>query len=79
WAKHLTGIDPAAVTSRQALARLPILRKCELLERQAAAPPLGGFATAGLGALARVFVSPGPIFEPEGHGSDWWRTARALY
>ncbi|RTL61732.1 MAG: phenylacetate--CoA ligase family protein [Hyphomicrobiales bacterium] len=79
WARHLKGVDPAAITSRQALAQLPILRKSELLERQAAEPPLGGFATAGLGGLARVFVSPGPIFEPEGHGSDWWRTARALH
>lgn len=79
WARHLKGVDPAAITSRKALAQLPVLRKSELLERQAAEPPLGGFATAGLGALARVFVSPGPIFEPEGHGSDWWRTARALY
>ncbi len=79
WAKHLEGVDPAAVRSREALARLPVLRKPELLEKQAANPPLGGFATSPLGSLARVFLSPGPIFEPEGHGQDWWRSARTLH
>jgi phenylacetate-CoA ligase len=79
WAKHLDGVDPAAVTSRTELAKLPLLRKSELLEKQAALPPLGGFATAPAGQLARLFLSPGPIFEPEGHGENWWRSARALH
>lgn len=79
WAAHLTGIDPAGITSRAALAQLPVLRKSELLEKQAAHPPLGGFATAPAGQLARLFVSPGPIFEPEGYGENWWRSARALH
>lgn len=79
WAAHLAGIDAAAVVSRETLAQLPVLRKSELLEKQAAHPPLGGFATAPAGQLARLFVSPGPIFEPEGQGENWWRSARALY
>jgi phenylacetate-CoA ligase len=79
WAAHLQGVDAATVTSRAALARLPVLRKSELLEKQAANPPLGGFATAPAGHLARLFVSPGPIFEPEGKGENWWRSARALH
>ena len=79
WAAHLGDIDPKAITSRAALAQLPLLRKSELLERQAANPPLGGFATAPAGQLARLFVSPGPIFEPEGHAENWWRSARALH
>ena len=79
WAAHLQGVDATAVTSRAALAKLPLLRKSELLEKQAANPPLGGFATAPAGQLARLFLSPGPIFEPEGHGENWWRSARALH
>jgi phenylacetate-CoA ligase len=79
WADHLSGVDAAAVTSREALARLPVLRKTVLHELQAKRPPFGGFATAPASAFARVFMSPGPIFEPEGHGADWWRAARALY
>ena len=79
WADHLKGVDPAAVTSRQALAQLPVLRKHALKDLQARRPPYGGFATAPAAQLARVFMSPGPIFEPEGHGEDWWRAARSLY
>ena len=62
-----------------ALAKLPVLRKSALKDLQAADPPYGGFTTSPVGQLARVFMSPGPIFEPEGFGADWWRTARALF
>jgi len=79
WARHLEGVDPASVNSRAGLAKLPVLRKSGLKELQAADPPYGGFTTSPASALARVFVSPGPIFEPEGFGADWWRTARALF
>jgi phenylacetate-CoA ligase len=79
WAAHLKGIDPAGVTSRAALARLPLLRKSALKDLQAKNPPFGGFATRPVAELGRIFMSPGPIFEPEGFGEDWWRTARALY
>src|SRR5262245_29550730 len=79
WAAHLKGVDAAAVISRQSLAKLPVLRKSALKDLQAKDPPFGGFATAPAGVLGRVFMSPGPIFEPGGRGEDWWRTARALY
>jgi len=79
WAEHLKAVDAAAVKSRRALAELPVLRKTALKDLQTKTPPYGGFATSPAGALARIFMSPGPIFEPEGFGEDWWRTARALY
>jgi phenylacetate-coenzyme A ligase PaaK-like adenylate-forming protein len=79
WAAHLKGVDPASVNSRAALAKLPVLRKSALKDLQAKTPPYGGFTTSPVGQLARVFMSPGPIFEPEGFGADWWRTARALF
>jgi phenylacetate-CoA ligase len=79
WADQLRGVDAGAVTSREALGKVPVLRKNSLKDLQAKRPPYGGFATAPAGALARVFMSPGPIFEPEGHGEDWWRAARSLY
>ena len=79
----LAGVDAAGITTRAALARLPVTRKHELLERQQAERShnvFGGFATAGFGAtMPRVFASPGPIYEPEGTRSDYWRMARALY
>jgi phenylacetate-CoA ligase len=79
WARQLTGVDPQAVTSRAALARLPVLRKSDLLRLQQEHPPFGGFAVTPAHQAKRLLMSPGPIFEPEGHGSDWWGAARALH
>ena len=83
FAEILAGVDPAAVTSREALAGLPVTRKHELLERQTANRSrslFGGFAAQGFGAgMPRVFASPGPIYEPEGARTDYWRMARALH
>ena len=88
YAEILRGVNAAAVTSRSALAKLPVTRKHEMLERQQthrASDPFGGFSAIGWRALGakraarRVFQSPGPIYEPEGAASDYWRFARALF
>jgi phenylacetate-CoA ligase len=85
FAEILKDVDPAQVTSRQALAKLPVTRKHELLARQqasrsAGADVFGGFSAIGYGAaMPRIFSSPGPIYEPEGAGKDYWRMARAIY
>ncbi|MFJ1300515.1 phenylacetate--CoA ligase family protein [Pseudomonadota bacterium AL_CKDN230030165-1A_HGKHYDSX7] len=86
---HLAGIDATRITSRDALATLPVLRKHELLERQqahrasitaqGAERAFGGFAAIGWGEALRVFASPGPIYEPESGRADYWRFARALH
>ncbi|GAA4425403.1 phenylacetate--CoA ligase family protein [Acidovorax lacteus] len=83
FAEILASVDPTAVSSREALARLPVTRKYELLERQQAhraTSPFGGFSAIGFGAaMPRVFASPGTIYEPEGTRRDYWRMARAIY
>ncbi len=83
YARILAAVDAAAITSRAALAMLPVTRKSELLDLQKAARPFGGFAATRWGenmpGPARVFASPGPICEPEGRGADYWRLARALF
>ncbi|WGD55376.1 AMP-binding protein [Bradyrhizobium sp. CB1650] len=79
YAERLGGLDPASVTSRAALARLPVLRKSELPALHKASAPFGGLVAAAPGAFARLFTSPGPIFEPEGRQADPWRGARALF
>ena len=79
YAERLKGIDPAGVTSRAALARLPVLRKADLPALHRAAPPFGGLVTGPPGSFGRLFTSPGPIFEPEGTHADPWRGARALF
>ncbi len=78
-AAHLAAIDPDQITSFEALATLPPLRKDELRRLQQASPPLGGLNATPIAQLAKVFVSPGPIFDPEGARPDYWRFARALY
>lgn len=88
----LVGVDAKRIDSRAALATLPVLRKHELLERQKALrgsatnwDPFGGFSAIGWTGLRapsgarRVFQSPGPIYEPDGEGRDYWRIARALH
>ena len=79
YANLLRGTDPASITSREALAGLPVLRKSELPALHKAAPPFGGFVADKPGSFARLFTSPGPIFEPEGRQADPWRGARALF
>ncbi|WP_369722554.1 phenylacetate--CoA ligase family protein [Bradyrhizobium sp. LLZ17] len=79
YAERLSGVDPAAVTSRATLAGLPVLRKSELPALHRASPPFGGFVAATPRSFARLFTSPGPIFEPEGRQPDPWRGARALF
>jgi phenylacetate-CoA ligase len=87
FAELLRGVDAGAISSRAALAALPVTRKHELLERQKAQraqDPFGGFSAIGWQALGlrparRVFQSPGPIYEPEGAAPDYWRMARALH
>ena len=86
FAASLGAVDAAQITSRAALARLPVVRKHELLEPQRAADApdvFGGFSALGWGAAPRralrVFASPGPIYEPEGSSADYWRMARALF
>ena len=79
WARILAEVNPAAVKTRAALARLPVTRKSDLPALQKEMPPLGGLNATPLEKLAKLFISPGPIYDPEGRGKDWWRTARGLY
>jgi len=79
YSRLLSHIDPAQVTDRQALAQLPVTRKSELVNIQSAGDPMGGMTTLPPGQMLRIFQSPGPTYDIEGFGKDWWGTARALY
>jgi len=74
----LGDVDPAAFTSAEALATLPVIRKSELSAAQKAHPPLGGLIPAG-GGFEHVFQSPGPIYEIGRTSHDWWRVGRFLH
>jgi phenylacetate-CoA ligase len=79
YAERLRGIDPAGITSRAALARLPLLRKSDLPALHKAALPFGGLVAGSPGSFGRLYTSPGPIFEPESVHADPWHSARALF
>lgn len=79
WAKHLGNIDPKSVNSRAALAGLPVMRKSDIATLQKVHPPFGGLNATPPNKARRLLMSPGPLFEPEGEGKDWWGAARALY
>ncbi|MEA2929724.1 MAG: hypothetical protein QOG38_2152 [Hyphomicrobiales bacterium] len=78
WGKQVSGTDAKAITSRAALAKLPVLRKSSLPALQKETPPFGGFNVTPPGRAKRLFMSPGPIFEPEGQEGDH-NGARALF
>jgi phenylacetate-CoA ligase len=79
WSRILRDVNAADIHSRAALATLPVTRKSELHDLQKGHKPFGGLNTTPLRQLGRVFMSPGPIFDPEGRGQDWWRFARPMY
>ncbi len=84
FADIFKGVNVADITSRAALAKLPVIRKYELLEKQKASRAAGGNVFGGFSAVSyghqmpRVFSSPGPLYEPEGSRADYWRMARAI-
>jgi phenylacetate-CoA ligase len=79
FGKILAGVSAGDINSRAALAQLPVTRKSGLKDLQHASPPFGGLNATPIGRLARIFISPGPIYDPEGHRGDYWRMARPLF
>ena len=62
------GLHPDQLSDAAALARLPVFKKEAMIERQRLAPPYGGFLAAPATDIERIFVSPGPINEPQFRG-----------
>jgi len=72
------GIRPGRVRGLDDLPKLPVLRKDDLPRLQATAPPFGGLLAVEPGRLARIFMSPGPMYDPQGDSDDYWRFRHAL-
>ncbi len=79
WAHILRDVAPGDITSRAALSQLPVTRKSDLHTLQTPQLPFGALVTTATSQLRRIYMSPGPIFDPEGSGADWWRCARPLH
>jgi phenylacetate-CoA ligase len=79
FSKILSEVNPSKIASRKALAGVPVTRKSDLVLLQNNLPPLGGLNATPAEKLGKLFISPGPIYDPEGRGKDWWHAARGLY
>ncbi len=67
-----TGISPGQIRSVKDLERVPVLRKTDLISLQKQHPPYGGISTIPPEEVERVFLSPGPIYEPVQHSGIKW-------
>ena len=79
WTSRLANVDCLAITSRDALAAIPVLRKSQLMQAQIQDPPFGGFANPSMLEGTRIFMSPGPVWEPQPPGIDPWMAARSYF
>ncbi len=79
WAKHLADVDETQIKSSKDLTKIPIFRKSDLMSKQSSLPPFGGFVVGDSTEFSRIYMSPGPIWEPEGLEIDPWNVARALF
>lgn len=79
FTRLLADVAPEDVTDRAALALLPVTRKSDITELQQAHPPFAQMVTQPTGGLSHVFMSPGPVFDPECRRSDYWRFGRAMH
>lgn len=70
------GFEPGSIKSVADLAKLPVLRKSDLIAAQSGDRPFGGLTTRSLSGFSHVFQSPGPIYEPSSTDYDWWRMGR---
>lgn len=79
WKTQFKDYDISQINSREKLASLPVMRKPDLMEAQANKPPFGDFVDTSLLAGNRIFMSPGPVWEPQAPGSDPWQAARSFH
>ncbi|MCC5810291.1 MAG: AMP-binding protein [Ectothiorhodospiraceae bacterium] len=79
WGDVLKDLVPDAVRAPADLARIPLTRKSDIPGMQAENGPFGGLEAASIGSLARVFQSPGPIYEGGEDKPDYWRFGRGLW
>jgi len=73
------GLRPEDVRELDDLRRIPLTRKADLKTLQKAEPPFGGLAVVPSEGLRRIYVSPGPTFDPEGREETHWRWEKPFF
>ncbi|EPP5327111.1 phenylacetate--CoA ligase [Vibrio alginolyticus] len=79
YAAHFSELEPTLANNREGLAQFPITRKFNVPNQQQLKPPFGGLNSAAIGQMARVFQSPGPLYEAQTDEADFWRMGRAFH
>lgn len=72
------GLSLNDITNDEDLVKIPVLKKDKLPELQRESLPFAGFSTIPLNEMARIFMSPGPIYDPQADENDFWRFSEAL-
>ena len=72
------GVKPVDVRVVADLARIPLTRKADLKSIQKSELPFGGLAAVPPRAMRRIYVSPGPTYDPEGREETHWRWEKAF-
>ena len=73
------GVRPEDVMEVADLGKIPLTRKADLKHIQKGDPPFGGLAAVSPGGMRRIYVSPGPTYDPEGRGQTHWRWEKAFF
>ncbi len=66
------GVKPSEIKTVKDLEKLPVTRKTDLIEMQKANPPYGGLLAIPPEEVERIFLSPGPVYEPIQHSGIKW-------
>lgn len=74
-----SGVNPEAVRDIADFGRIPVLKKNRMPELHRINPPFGGFLAVPVESLKRIYVSPGPLYDPEGRKEDYWGLRKCLY
>ncbi len=63
-------VTPNDIRTAADLARVPVTSKDRLVEIHQSNPPFGGFLTIPIEDLPRIYISPGPIYDPQPPSDD---------
>jgi phenylacetate-CoA ligase len=74
-----SGVNPKSIRNIGDFSKIPVLKKNRMPEMHRNDPPFGGFLAIPLDQLKRIYISPGPLYDPEGLKEDYWGLRKCLY
>jgi len=79
--RHLDAahIKPEAITGPENLQKIPVIKKEEVRDAHRRSPPFGDVIAVQPEELQRIYMSPGPIYDPERKGERRLKESKALF